>query len=141
MYGEIKNSDDFYNCLHKIEEIRTEQMNVEIFFQNINHRIYVLEEAGVTMPREDLTYISYIQDDWTVLQQTASEKKLYLEKAKAIWSHTVRLNVEIFTDDVNEFLDDYHRRGSKRIDDDLDAGLAVMNVSGEESVFTNFSFY
>jgi len=128
MNSEIMNGDDFYDCLYKIEEIRTAQVNVEIFFQNLNHRIYVLEEAGVTMPREDSTYVSRIRDDWTTLQQIASEKKWFLEKAKAVWSHTVKLNIETFSGHVNVFLDDYRRRGSRKIEDDLDAGLALMDV-------------
>lgn len=128
MNSEITNGDDFYDCLYRIEEIRTEQVNVEMFFRDLNHRIYVLEKAGVAMPREDLTYVSYIQDDWTMLQQIASGKKLFLEKAKTIWSHTVKLNIETFANDVNAFLDNYRRRGSKKIEDDLDAGLALMDV-------------
>lgn len=125
---EIKNSEDFHDHLCKIEEIRTEQVNVEIFFQNLNHRIYVLEKAGVTMPHEDITYISFIHDDWTMLQQTASEKKLFLEKAKTIWSHTIRINIEIFLNKVNAFLENYDQRGLKKIKDNLDLGLLLMNV-------------
>ncbi|VVC32081.1 Dynein heavy chain, domain-2,Dynein heavy chain domain,Dynein heavy chain, domain-1,Dynein heavy chain, P- [Cinara cedri] len=127
MDKEIKNSDDFYNCLYKIEELRTEKVNVEIFFQNLNHRIYVLEEAEVTMPLEDLKLISYIQDDWIMLQQMASKKKLYLEKAKAIWSHTVKINIHLFSDIINTFLDNYNQCGLKKIKDDLDLGLILMN--------------
>lgn len=138
MNGEIKNSDDFYNCLGKIEEIRTEQVNVEIFFQNLNHRIYVLEEAGVKMSHEDMTYISYIQDDWTTLQQIASEKILFLEKAKVIWSHTVQINIEIFLDSINSFLENYNECCLKKINDDLDLGLILMNVSIK--YFLLFSF-
>lgn len=125
---EIKNSDDFYNNLYKIEELRTEQVNVEIFFQNLNHRIYILEKAEVTMPQGDLKYFSYIQDDWTTLQQKASEKKLYLEKAKAIWSHTVKINIDMFSVRINTFLDSYNQGGLTKIKDDLDLGLILMNV-------------
>lgn len=128
MNGELKNSEDFQIYLYKIEEIRTEQVNVEIFFQNLNHHIYVLEEVGVKMPQEDLTYISNIQDDWLMLQQIASEKKLFLEKSKVIWSFTVKINIEIFSDSVNKFLVNYHNYSSKKINDDLDSGLILINV-------------
>lgn len=128
MDNKIKNSDDFHNHLRKIEEIRTEQVNVEIFFQNLNHRIYVLEEAGVTMSREDMAYITYIQDDWVTLQQIASEKKLFLGKAKTVWSYTVRINIDMFSDTINMFLENYDQCGSKKINDDLDLGLVLMNV-------------
>lgn len=128
MNGELKNSKDFQNYLCKIEEIRTEQVNVEIFFQNLNHHIYVLEEVGVVMPQEDLTYISYIQDDWTTLQQMASEKKLFLEKSKVIWSYSVKINIEMFSDRINKFLENYNNCGLKKINDDLDLGLLLMNV-------------
>jgi len=128
MNNEIKNSHDFLSCLSKIEEIRTEQVNVEIFFQNLNHRIYVLEEAGVTMRHEDTSYISYIQDNWTTLQQTVLEKKLYLEKAKAVWSYTVKINIEMFVDSINSFLENYDECCSKTIKDDLDLGLILINV-------------
>lgn len=124
----ISNAGDFHDYLRKIEEIRIEQANVEIFFQNLNHRVYVLEEAGITMPREDVTYMAYIQDDWTMLRRIASEKKLYLEKAKAIWSHTVRINVKTFSTAVNVFLENYLKRGTRQINDDLDLGLCLMNV-------------
>jgi hypothetical protein len=126
--GELKNSKDFQNYLYKIEEIRTEQVNVEIFFQNLNHHIYVLEEVGVVMPQEDLIYISNIQDDWLTLQRIASEKKLFLEKSKVIWSYSVKINIEIFSDSINKFLVNYHNCGLKRINDDLDLGLILMNV-------------
>lgn len=129
MNNDIKNSDDFHNCLSKIEEIRTEQVNVEIFFQNLNHHIYVLEEAGVKMPHEDMTYISYIKDDWTTLQQIASEKILFLEKAKVIWFHTIQINIEIFSDSINSFLENYNECCLKKMNDDLDLGLILMNVS------------
>lgn len=128
MNNEVKNSHDFYNCLSKIEEIRTEQVNVEIFFQNLNHRIYVLEEAGVTIPDEDTSFISRIQDNWSTLQRIASEKKLFLEKAKAVWSYTVEMNIEIFEDSINSFLENYDECRSKTINDDLDLGLILMNV-------------
>lgn len=128
MNDEIKNSDDFYNFLYKIEEIRTEEVNVEIFFQNLNHHMYVLEEVGVTMPHEDITYISYLQDDWIMLQQIALEKKLFLEKAKTIWSHTIKINIEMFSDSLNAFLENYNLCCTRKIKDDLDLGLILMNV-------------
>lgn len=129
MNDEIKNSDDFFNNLYKIEELRTEQVNVELFFQNLNHRIYVLEKAEVTIPHEDLMYILYIKDNWKMLQQMALEKKLYLKKAKAIWSHTVKINIDMFSIEINTFLDNYNQGGLKKIKDDLDLGLILMNVS------------
>lgn len=138
MNDEIKNGEDFHNHLSKIEEIRTEQVNVEIFFQNLNHRIYVLEKAGVTMSHEDITYISYIQDDWTMLQQIASEKKLFLEKAKVIWSHSIRVNIEMFSHSINEFLENYDQRGSKKINVDLDLGLILMNVCIKFKIFCSY---
>lgn len=128
MNGELKNSKDFQNYLCIIEEIRTEQVNVEIFFQNLNHHIYVLEEVGVEMPQEDLSYISYIQDDWLTLQQMASEKKLFLEKSKVIWSYSVKITIEMFSDSLNKFLENYNNCGLKKINDDLDLGLILMNV-------------
>jgi len=103
-------------------------VNVEIFFQNLNHRIYILEEMGVTMPREDITYISYIQDEWTMLQHIASEKKLFLEKAKVIWSHTVKISIEMFSVKIDTFLEKYDQCGLKKVKDDLDLGLILMNV-------------
>jgi len=103
-------------------------VNVEIFFQNLNHRIYILEEMGVTMPLADMTYISYIQDEWTMLQHIASEKKLFLEKAKVIWSHTVKINIEMFLIRIDTFLKKYDQCALKRIKDDLDLGLILMNV-------------
>lgn len=90
------------------------------------------------MPHEDIMYISYIQDDWTLLQQTASEKKLFLEKAKAIWSHTIRINIEIFSHNVNAFLENYDQRGLKKINDDLDLGLVLMNVCITFTVFCKY---
>lgn len=128
MNDEIKNKTDFHNYLYKIEEIRTEQVNIEIFFQNLNHRLYVLEEVGVEMPHEDLTYISFINNDWTMLQQMASEKNLLLKKAKFIWSHTVKINIEMFLQKINTFLENYVQCASKKIKDDLDVGLILMNV-------------
>lgn len=137
----ITNSGDFHHYLRKIEEIRTEQVNVEIFFQNLNHRIYVLEEAGITMPQEDKTYIAYIQDDWMMLQQIASEKKVFLEKAKAIWSHTIKINIKTFSATVNTFLENYIQCGTKQINDDLDLGLCLMNVCKKKIHFNNFFFF
>lgn len=138
MNDEIKNRNDFHNYLCKIEEIRTEQVNVEIFFQNLNHRIYVLEEVGVKMPHEDLKYISYIKDDWTMLQQMASEKHFFLRKAKFIWSHTVKINIEMFSNKINKFLENYVQCGSKKIKDDLDLGLILMNVRSKYIIFILF---
>ncbi|XP_029347677.1 uncharacterized protein LOC115034509 [Acyrthosiphon pisum] len=135
---DIRNSEDFYKNLYIIEEIRTEQVNVEIFFQNLNHRIYILEEMGVIMSYEDLTYISYIQDDWTMLQHIASEKKLFLEKAKLIWSHTVKINIEMFTVSIDTFLEKYDQCGLKKIKDDLDLGLILMNVCKVLIIFCSF---
>lgn len=128
MNDEIKDRKDFHNYLCKIEEIRTEQVNVEIFFQNLKHRIYVLEEVRVKMPHEDLKYISYIQDDWTMLQQMASEKKYFFKNAKFIWSHTVKINIEMFSNTINTFLENYVQSGSNKIKDDMDLGLILMNV-------------
>lgn len=126
--NEIKNKNDFYNHLRKIEEIRKEQVNVDIFFGDLNHRIYILENAGVTMPQEDTIYISYIKDDWIMLQQVASEKKVYLEKAKVIWSYTIKINIELFLNTINIFLENYEQCWSKKIKDDLNLGLIFMNV-------------
>jgi len=128
MDDEIRTSDDFHKQLCKIEEIRAAQTDVEIFFENLNHRVYVLEEAGVPMPRDDSAYVSYIRDDWEMLRQIAADKQSFLAKAKAVWSRTVKLNVRAFADDVTVFLDNYRRCGSRRVKDDLDVGLAVMNV-------------
>lgn len=125
---EIKDRNDFYNHLRKIEEIRKEQVNVEIFFQDLNHRMYILENAGVSMPQEDMTYISYMKNDWIVLQQIATEKKVYLEKAKVIWSHTVKINIELFLNTINIFLENYEQHWSKKIKDDLNLGLIFINV-------------
>lgn len=83
---------------------------------------------GVIMPHEDLTFISYIQDDWKMLQQIASKKKLFLEKAKFIWSHTVKINIEVFSVSIDTFLETYNQCGAKKIKDDLDIGLILMNV-------------
>lgn len=94
-----------------------------------------MDEAKVTMPREDITYISYMKDDWIMLQQTALEKKLFLEKAKAIWSHSVMINIEVFSDSINTFLENYNKCCSKRIKDDLDLGLVLMNVSKRSNHF------
>jgi len=113
-------------------------VNVEIFFQNLNHRIYILEEMGVNMSYDDLTYISYIQDDWTMLQHIASEKKLFLEKAKLIWSHTVKINIEMFSVSIDEFLEKYDQCGLKKIKDDLDLGLILMNVCKVFIIFCSF---
>jgi len=135
---DIRNSEDFYKNLYIIEEIRTEQVNVEIFFQNLNHRIYILEEMGVIMSYEDLTYISYIQDDWTMLQHIASEKKLFLEKAKLIWSHTVKINIEMFSVCIDTFLEKYDQCGLKKIKDDLDLGLILINVCKVFIIFCSF---
>lgn len=138
MNDEIKNRKDFHNYLCKLEQMRIEQVNVEIFFQNLNHRIYVLEEVGVKMPYEDLKYISYIKDDWTMLQQMAAEKNYYLTKSKFIWSHTVKINIEMFSAKINTFLETYVQCGSKKIKDDLDLGLILMNVRNKCIVFKIF---
>lgn len=139
MTDEIKDSNDFYQYLYKIEKIRTEEVNVEIFFQNLNHRIYVLEEVEVTMPHQDIIYISNLKDDWIMLQQIASEKKLILEKAKAIWSFTIKINIEILSEELHSFLENYNQYCSKKIKDDLDAGLSLINVR-LFFIFTKFSF-
>lgn len=125
---EIKDRNDFYNHLRKIEEIRKEQVNVEIFFQDLNHRMYILENAGVSMPQEDMTYILYMKNDWMMLQQIATEKKMYLEKAKVIWSHAVKINIELFLNTINIFLENYEQDWSKKIKDDLNLGLIFINV-------------
>lgn len=135
---DIKNKEDFYKILYIIDEIRTEQVNVEIFFQNLNHRIYILEEMGVIMSCDDLTYISYMQDDWTMLQHIASEKKLFLEKAKLIWSHTVKINIEMFSVSIDTFLEKYDQCGLKKIKDDLNLGLILMNVCKVFIIFSTF---
>ena len=57
------------------------------------------------MSHEDMTYITNIHNDWIMLQQIATEKKTFLEKAKVIWSHTVKTQIEIFSDSINTFLE------------------------------------
>jgi len=113
-------------------------VTVEIFFQNLNHRIYILEEMGVIMSYDDLTYISYIQDDWKMLQHIALEKKLFLEKSKFIWSHTVKINIEIFSVSIETFLEKYDQCGLKKIKDNLDLGLILMNVCKVFIIFSSF---
>lgn len=93
---------------------------------------------GVIMSYDDLTYISYIQDDWKMLQHIALEKKLFLEKSKFIWSHTVKINIEIFSVSIETFLEKYDQCGLKKIKDNLDLGLILMNVCKVFIIFSSF---
>lgn len=131
MNNDIKDSIDFQNYLRKVEEVRTEQVNVDIFFQDLYHRIYILEKAEITMPKEDIKHISYMKDEWIMLQKTASEKRVYLQKAKVIWSHTIQINIELFSNSINTFLKNYLLECSENLKDDLNLGLNFMNVRRE----------
>ncbi|XP_050548553.1 dynein axonemal heavy chain 10-like isoform X2 [Daktulosphaira vitifoliae] len=132
----VKSQKDFENLLNGLKKTRKDCTNIEHCFHNINYYLYILEQAKMTMPSEDLSIIAQLQDDWIILQNNVADKCKYLDQVKIIWSYAIAIKIRSFFKDLEQFIHSYKEYCLQRSKDDLN--FEILLIEEHNNAFAYF---
>nr|XP_034835442.1 dynein heavy chain 10, axonemal [Maniola hyperantus] len=122
----IKGLEDFKLVMATITLVQQMTITAEVKYKNMQEIFHMLQQHGIEVQDDDLTFAKNLESSWGSLYQTSLFRGNTLEQTKEKFSKMNVVEISKFLIELDEFVEKFDREGPGTVGEDLDRGLLLM---------------